>query len=183
MRMPIMDQLHQDHINYVKLLSLLENYLEQQRQGSDEGYLEMYLIMNYMTRYPDIFHHPYEDIIFDELVNLDASLASAINNLLAEHERIISASRTVMHQLDAILNGHIVGKEAIRLAVAEYAVVLREHMNIEEGRVFPMINETMTQAAWDNIQGHLEHVKDPIFSDAVSDEFRTIYDQLDSASA
>jgi hemerythrin-like domain-containing protein len=178
MKMPIMDQLHKDHINYSKLLNLLESYLEKQKAGSDEGYLEMYLIMNYMTRYPDIFHHPYEDIIFDEVLKIDDGLHNEIADLLEQHKKMYDTSKTLLEELDAVVNGHIVEKQKIQELVAEYVSTLRAHMDAEEARVFPMINEKMTKTAWHNILDSLKQVKDPIFGNKVSDEFKILYGQI-----
>ncbi|MEX2353743.1 MAG: hemerythrin domain-containing protein, partial [Gammaproteobacteria bacterium] len=151
MKMPVMDQLHKDHINYSKLLDLLDSYLEEQKAGSDKGYLEMYLIMNYMTRYPDIFHHPYEDIIFEEVIKLDDDFRDEIENLEAEHTKLYEMSRSLLDDLDAVVNEHIVEKSKIQQAAAEYSSALRSHMDMEEARIFPGINERMTETAWNNI--------------------------------
>ena len=108
MKMPVMEQLHKDHINYSKLLDSLETYLEELRQGGDKGYLEMRQIMDYMTRYPDIFHHPYEDIIFDEACKQEGDLVPLISDLISEHRKLKTASVTLCEDLDAVISGHIV---------------------------------------------------------------------------
>ena len=181
MKMPIMDQLPQDHINYSRMLNLLESFLKKQKAGSDKGYLEMYLIMNYMTRYPDIFHHPYEDIIFEEISNIGGTLRDEIEVLEEQHKDLHTTSKTLLDDLDAVINGHIVEKQKIQEAAAGYASALRAHMDAEEAVVFPMINEKMTQTAWNNILGKLKEVKDPIFGKKVSDEFKILYGQIMNA--
>ena len=72
-------------------------------------------------------------------------------------------------------------KQKIQDAAAGYASALRAHMDAEEARVFPMINEKMTQTAWNNILGKLKEVKDPIFGEKVSDEFKILYGQIMNA--
>ena len=178
MKMPVMDQLHKDHINYSKLLDLLEAKLEALKQGSDKGYLEMRQIMKYMTSYPDIFHHPYEDIIFDETCKLDSDIVPVITGLISEHIKIKEASNNLCEELDAVISGHIVEKQKIWSSVEDYIRMLRDHMNREEGEVFPRINELMTQEHWDNVRGGLEHVKDPIFGEVVSEEFKSLYEEI-----
>lgn len=178
MKMPIMDRLHADHKNYAKLLNLMESLLADQKKGSDKGYLELYLIMNYMTKYPDIFHHPYEDIIFEEIEMMQDVDKSEIENLKAEHKKIYDASKALLDELDAVVNGHIVEKARIQNLAEQYASSLRDHMNTEEGKVFPMINEKMTQTSWDKISDSLEHVNDPIFDGPASDEYKLLFEQI-----
>ncbi len=173
-----MDKLHEDHKNYVKLLKLMDSLLTGLKQGSDKGYRELYLIMNYMTRYPDIFHHPYEDIIFAELETLEGVDIDEIERLKAEHSKIYHESRALLDELDAVVNGHIVEKERIQELAQQYTDSLREHMNTEESKIFPMINDRMTEASWDNISDSLKHVNDPIFDGPTSDEYKLIYNQV-----
>ncbi len=187
-----MDKLHEDHKNYVKLLKLMDSLLTGLKQGSDKGYRELYLIMNYMTRYPDIFHHPYEDIIFAELETLEGvdideiervhemglTVSDEIERLKAEHSKIYHESRALLDELDAVVNGHIVEKERIQELAQQYTDSLREHMNTEESKIFPMINDRMTEASWDNISDSLKHVNDPIFDGPTSDEYKLIYNQV-----
>jgi hemerythrin-like domain-containing protein len=178
MKMPVMEQLHKDHINYSKLLDSLETYLEELRQGGDKGYLEMRQIMDYMTRYPDIFHHPYEDIIFDEACKQEGDLVPLISDLISEHRKLKTASVTLCEDLDAVISGHIVEKKKIWNDTSDYIALLRDHMNREECEVFPKINEVMTVEHWDNVRGGLDHVKDPIFGEVVSKEFKSLYDKI-----
>ena len=178
MKMPIMDQLHQDHKNYSKLLDMMESYVQEQKKGSDKGYREMYLIMNYMTRYPDMFHHRYEDIIFGQLTEIDDGHGHIIKDLLDEHNELAEVSNILIEELNAANSGHIIKKAKIQDAAQRYSALLRSHMNIEEGQVFPLINERMTDANWKKIEGQIKHVKDPIFGDVVSDEFKLLYNHI-----
>ena len=177
MKMPIMDRLHEDHKNYIKLLALMDTLLAELKKGSDKGYRELYLIMNYMTRNPDIFHHPYEDIIFEELETIEGVDIDEIEHLKAEHNKIYQESNALLDELDAVVNGHIVEKDKIHELAQQYADSLREHMNTEEGKIFPMINDKLTEASWNKISGSLEHVNDPIFDGPTSDEYKLIYNQ------
>ena len=51
-------------------------------------------------------------------------------------------------------------------------------MNTEEAKVFPMINDKMTQASWDKISNSLKQVNDPIFDGPASDEYKSVFGQL-----
>ena len=178
MKMPIMDKLHDDHKNYAKLLNLMETLLADQKKGSDQGYFELYLIMKYMTNYPDIFHHPYEDIIFEEVEMMPDVDKNEIEKLKAEHKKIYDASKALLDELDAVVNDHIVEKDRIQELAELCSSSLRDHMNTEEAKVFPMINDKMTQASWNKISDSLKQVNDPIFDGSASDEYKLVFEQI-----
>ena len=66
----VLQQLHSDHINYSKLLTLLKNHISNMRNGLRPDFHEMHLIMIYMVNYPDVFHHPIEEVLFWQFIAL-----------------------------------------------------------------------------------------------------------------
>lgn len=175
MNRPIMDQLHQDHLHYLTLLELLYTNL---RESGSGAYLKMRLIMNYLSRYPDVFHHPYENIIFEEILKRDDSLTEAIELLLDEHTRFYASSQVLLEELDAVVNGHIIRKQMIEDAARRYSTSLKSHIDLEENRVYPVIVEKMTEADWESLRVKLDRIQDPVYGEAVRDEFKTLYRQI-----
>jgi len=55
-------QWHTEHVNFAKLLNLLEAELDLFHKGDSPNYELMLDIMFYMTHYPDVLHHPREDL-------------------------------------------------------------------------------------------------------------------------
>ena len=53
-----------EHTNFATLLCLLECELERFHKGEPPDYDLMLDIMFYMTHYPDVSHHPKEDLAF-----------------------------------------------------------------------------------------------------------------------
>ena len=62
-----LDQWHTEHVNFAKLLNLLEAELDLFHEGDSPNYELMLDIMFYMTHYPDVLHHPREDLAFAKI--------------------------------------------------------------------------------------------------------------------
>ena len=175
MNTPIMDQLHEDHLHYLELLDLLDSNL---KNPGDGAYLRMRLIMNYLSRYPDVFHHPYENVIFAEVLQHAPGLADVVESLLEEHTRFYASSQTLLEELDAVVSGHIVRKQMIMDAAQTYSTALKKHIELEENRVYPVIAEKMSARDWDRIRASLDVVQDPVYGPAVREEFKSLYNQI-----
>lgn len=174
----VLDKLHHDHINQSRLLNLLENEMQQMEEGGNPHYLDMYDIMNYMIHYPDVFHHPYEEVLFEKLGEVDTVAAKTIAKLCDEHSKLNELGTELERTLHIAISGNIVSKDTLMEELKEYVGVLREHMNIEERQIFPLIKEELTEDDWEHIQQSLEQVQDPVFGDVVSDEFTRLYDSI-----
>ena len=54
---------HADHVNFARLLNLLEGELDLLHDAGSPHYQLMLDIMYYMTHYSDVLHHPKEDLV------------------------------------------------------------------------------------------------------------------------
>jgi hemerythrin-like domain-containing protein len=54
-----------EHLNFAKLLDILEEQLQRFHTGDEPNYELMLDIMFYMTHYSDLLHHPREDLAFE----------------------------------------------------------------------------------------------------------------------
>lgn len=175
---PILNQLHQDHINYSKLLDLLEEYLEKMQGDEAPDYFEMSRILDYMIRYPDTFHHPYEDIIYDQLKNKITDKLAGFETLSAQHVELADMGKALADNLKRIAGGGIVSRSELADAIRSYLDLHRSHIDLEEAEILPVIRQKMTDTDWDQIKDSIEDVKDPIFGNVAIQEFKDLYDRI-----
>lgn len=173
-----LDKLHQDHINQTRLLNLLEHEMHKMEEGSDPSYLNMYDIMKYMVNYPDVFHHPHEEILFKKLREIDTVAEKIIARLCEEHEKLNELGTGLERALKMAVSGGIVSKDKLMEEIKEYLIIIRDHMNVEENQIFPLIKEELTRDDWERLQQSLEQVQDPVFGDVIADEFSQLYDSI-----
>lgn len=174
----LVDKLHRDHINQYRLLNLLEYELQKLEKGGNPSYLNMYDIMIYMINFPEVFHHPYEEILFEKLGDVDMTATKTIERLSGEHETLSILATNLESLLHMAASGSVVSKDELASQARTYLELLRQHMEVEEREVFPLINEEMTLDDWERLEPALKLVEDPIFSGAIADEFRRLYDSI-----
>ncbi len=174
----ILDQLHQDHINHSKLLDLLDSDIRSMQDAGTTDFNEMLQIMEYMTKYPDRFHHPCEEIIFDRLKNKGDNEAAVIRRLCDEHERLSALGHELVDNLKEVTKGGIVRKDRLNKLACEYLELMRSHMDIEEAEIFPALKERITADEWAEINSELEQAKDPVFGEVVAAQFEGLYRRI-----
>ena len=62
-------------------------------------------IMHYMTQYPDLFHHPREDVVFERMLLRDPSLSGVLGELLRDHQRLAKIGLEFHDTLAGVLEG------------------------------------------------------------------------------
>ena len=77
--------LHKDHINFSSVLTYLENQLVQLEKCEDENLDVVLDAIRYMKEYPDYYHHPTEDFIFEFLVETYKVSKKFISLLQQDH--------------------------------------------------------------------------------------------------
>ncbi len=83
----ILDELRDEHRNLARLLDLLARELNTFKESGRPDYDLVEIILEYCQHYPDLCHHPKEDMIFEKLQARDPATANIIGNLKLEHEK------------------------------------------------------------------------------------------------
>jgi hemerythrin-like domain-containing protein len=167
----VIDQLHQDHLHIVRLLDFVDR--EVAKAGTPER-LDFFLlhdVLTYMTEYPDIYHHPREDRIFDALRGHDAVPGEEIDAVLAEHDRIISAGKRFLEAVDAVLRDQGMAIETFIELARAYSHLQRQHLNREEGVLFKAARRALTDEEWARIEAEFEVAPDPVFGGVSPGEY------------
>jgi hypothetical protein len=60
----IIERLSQEHRNIEKLLAILERELEVFDRGDRPDYEVIRAVISYFELYPEVYHHPQEDVVF-----------------------------------------------------------------------------------------------------------------------
>lgn len=178
----IIDQLHQDHINVAKLLDLYEKNYQLLKQGGNPNYLIMRDIMKYMNCYPDVVHHPLEEVIFEKMEGIDASLTDDLKKLYREHSELDDIGDMLFDKLSTIAAGEVTSLTDLLENSEKYLQLMRNHMNLEEAEVFPAIRKHMDEIDWSKVDLGLADADDPVFGSKVNEEYKNLYQSVMSAS-
>lgn len=154
---------HAEHVNFARLLNLLDDQLALFHGGNTPDYELMQNIMFYMTHYSDVLHHPKEDLVFALVRERERGVARTVDDLAAQHNHLGKCGRDLVRQLDDIVNGAVSSRESVEAVAREYVGTLRTHMRIEETEILPLAARLLTDRDWTAIHAAIGRVDDPLF--------------------
>jgi len=172
--------LRKEHVNFKKLLNLLDAQLDLLHRGEDPDYQLMTDILYYMTQYSDLIHHPREEAIFSLLLERDSSVVENVAEITRQHHIIGKSGACFYEKLESIINSEseIMQLQEIELAGRLYGTTLRAHMDKEEQSLFVMAEQLLNDDDWKKIKTETLSKPDPIFGEAIEDRFHSVCDQL-----
>jgi hemerythrin-like domain-containing protein len=154
---------HTEHVNFARLLDLLEGELDLFQRAQAPDYELMLDIMFYMTHYPDVLHHPKEDLAFARIANREASAAPIVDRLAGQHARLKEDGNALVVALDDIVNGSITLREHVDAPGRAYIAAFRSHMDSEETAILPLAAKLLHDEDWAEIAAAMLCIDDPLF--------------------
>ena len=99
----ILDKLHEDHINFSKLLVYLESQLALLENCESPDLNTMVEAIEYMKNYPDYIHHPLENVVFKYYLDHYEKDNKDVQELLVEHEEMPLLTNKLLEILESVL--------------------------------------------------------------------------------
>lgn len=173
---------HADHVNFARLLNVLERQLIAFHTGEPLDYALVLAILYYLRHYPDRFHHPREDVAFARLVAHDAAMQLPIARRLQEHRVIAAAGEELLRLVTGVVEGALIEPDRVETAAATYLVYYRHHLAAEEREVIPRAVQLLTPDDWAAVAA-VQADPDPAFGDDVEPRYRELRRQTDASEA
>lgn len=169
---------HAEHVNFEKLLKLLDAQLDLFHRGETPNYDLMLDIMFYMTHYPDVLHHPREDLAFAKIKARHQAIGGTVDALTEQHAQMHELGEALVRSLGDIVNGSIASRESVETQARAYVAAFRRHMAIEEDEVMPLAGHLLRDADWAEISQAVEHVEDPLFGAQAATRYAALHQQI-----
>ncbi len=163
--------LRREHRNIEKLLAVLERELSIFDRAEQPDYEIIWAVISYFQVYPDVYHHPQEDAVFQKLKTRDPVAAAKVGDLAAEHKEGAQRLRRVAQVLENVLKDQEVLRQTVAAIVRDFIVQERRHMAMEEREFFPSAEKALLAQDWAEIARGLTDRKDPLFRDSVDTKF------------
>ncbi len=174
----IMKELHRDHGNINRLLKLLEGELEKLAEDGDPDFDLMIDIVDYVENYPDLVHHPREDVVYKAYQAKSLDGQEIVERLLEEHKQLPQITHEFKLLLEEVNSGAaIVSRVELIDKARAYIEKQRVHLVTEESLLFPMIKEVLDDDDWKTLESSMPVSKDPLF-DAELDRYENILTML-----
>lgn len=174
----LIESLHEDHRNLSKLLRLLETNLLTLQSDNDPDYPLMVDIIEYIYSYPDVFHHPREDLLYQTAMERDSSVREEIEPVLQQHVELKKCTHRLLDSLNAVLNDALVDKVQLKEEIQYFIDLQRAHIMLEESKIFPHIERLLTSDDINWLDEQCPPVTDPLFGEQVEERFRQLYKNI-----
>ena len=170
----IIERLSREHRNIEKLLAVLERELEIFDRGDRPDYEVIRAIISYFQVYPDVYHHPQEDLVFAKLKIRDPTTAAKLGDLAREHQKGAARLRRVAKAVDSVLADRELLRQNVDTIVRDFIEHERYHIMMEDRDFFPAALKALEPQDWTEIASALTSRKDPLFSDAAEETFDAV---------
>ena len=174
----VMEILNQDHRNLDRLLTALERQIVHFERGEETDLDIIKAVVDYCLTYPDLCHHPKEDLVLRQLRLRQPDAAASIGDLEEEHRRLADTTRRFAAAVHQIL----IGGERIDSAFGENARTFleayRHHMEMEETAFFPLAQRHLTAEDWAVVDREVEQMVDPLFGGRVEERYKVLRNEI-----
>lgn len=172
---PVLAALYAEHRYMGTLLKMLSEQLEHLEQGDPVDAHILYEVMHYMTHYPDAFHHPREDLVYNRAGELDAGIADSVDTLQREHDHLAGLGSQALDAITRWREGRLKSSAVVQQGW-DYVGAMYRHMSAEEKLVFPQIHDILGPEDWLDLEQEdlLAPVSDPVFGPKVAREYHKL---------
>ena len=167
----IIERLSREHRNIEMLLAVLERELEIFDRGSRPAYEVIRAIISYFELYPEVYHHPQEDLVFAKLKHRDPTAAAKVGNLALEHQEGAERLRRVAQAVESVLADREIPRQNVDNIVRDFIEHQRRHIMMEDRDFFPAALNALEPQDWTEINSALTNHEDPLFSEAAEETF------------
>ena len=165
---------HAEHVNFARLLDILEGQLAEFHAAGRPNYELMTDIVNYLRHFPDQHHHPREDAAFALLAERDPAVKLSVARLQQEHRVIAAAGEDLLRALSEVDSGSLIERAAVEAIAAMYLVYYRHHIATEEREVLPLAKKLLGPEDWASVALAKPAARDPLFGDESDAGYREL---------
>ena len=170
----LMNGLRADHRNMVMLLDLLEVEINSLATSGEPDYDLVRDIMLYVTEYPDVVHHPKEDIVYRHLKSLRTEIHTDLERVETDHQNLEQLGRKLRNGIEAISFGANLSRDGLIERLYHYMDQHRDHMYWEEINLFSLADELQHYGDWSEVVLKNNEISDPLFGSRVERKYRRL---------
>ncbi len=170
----LMSGLRGDHRNMVMLLDLLGAEINRLATSGEPDYDSVRDIMLYVTEYPDVVHHPKEDIVYRHLKSLRPKIHTDLERVETDHQYIKELGLKLRNGIEAISSGANLSRDGLIKKLYNYMDQHREHMYWEEINLFSLADELQHYGDWSEVVLKNNEISDPLFGSRVERKYRRL---------
>jgi hemerythrin-like domain-containing protein len=135
--------------------------------------------MDYMINFPDMWHHPREDVIFKRLTLRCPDSSVLVRGLTQEHRDLATQNRRLAAALRNLSMDIEMPREWLERQISLCVSRTFEHMRKEDEFYFPLAMHVLTDEDWHAIESEIQKVsEDPLFGDKVRGDYLKLQERV-----
>ena len=170
----VLDAIYEDHANMAKMLDALERQLQVFDAGETPDYDIVRGVVDYCLDYPDLYHHPKEDLVFERLEAVDPEAAAKVGDLPGAHAELAALARRFRDAVEAVLGDLEVPRGRFDETLRAFLDATRRHMALEESAFLPAARRALSAADLAEIDARLGPRGDPLFGAPSEERFAAL---------
>ena len=174
----VIDQLGRDHRNMRLLLDIVEAEMAGYRAGQSPDFELLQMIARYMLDYPDLIHHPKEDLVFARLVERDPEARAMLGDLIGDHRRLAQLSQRFAAALANASRDVELPRAWLAALLDQFLQAYREHMEAEERHFLPRAMARLTDTDWNEIDERIAAPADPVFGERQVGSYLRLHERI-----
>ena len=154
--------LRSEHKTTARMLDLLDRQITLFEDAQRPDYDLLKDVIDYFLTYPDLYHHPKENLILDALRKRDPQMAAPVGDIDKEHAEISARLHAFAHAVVEVLMEMEVSRDRFVEIARDFIDDQRRHMIKEEQVFFPAALEALSDKDWEEIDKKVSHFEDPL---------------------
>ncbi|TQV85635.1 hypothetical protein FKG94_01965 [Exilibacterium tricleocarpae] len=177
---PVQRQLYIDHYHLQQLLQCLRYQLDCfADRGLGEPDLGLILdMLDYITVYPEHWHHPVEDELFVMLLRHPIAEAGIVEQTLAEHAELEKLTAELNRLFDAVAKDCVVSGDELVDKARHFMARQGIHIERENELIYPLFNRYLTAADWRRLEQRIQQEDDPLFGGQLKSSYDNLYNYV-----
>lgn len=176
--------IHLDHINFDKVLNVLQDTVTELVDGNSKDRKKqdlLYSIIYYIRMYPDQVHHPKEEkYLFPVLLRKCPDARDLIEQLKGQHGDGDQRIQEMNEALNAFVKSPDETKERLRDATSKFITFQRDHIGLEERELLPKAYEVLSDEDWEQIEKAFKSNSDPLFGENIETGYQSLLKRITS---
>lgn len=168
------ETLYQEHGHIISLLDGLEQQTLKLKSRKIPDYQLLLDSIDYLTHFPDRYHHPREDLLFAGLLKNDKAFAGHMQRLQREHVTLRLHNNRLFAELSAAVEGAPVDRPALMRKLQRYLKGYRQHIAYESSEIFPLASGSLSTAQLVELDQRTRYLDDPLFGDTISRRYHRL---------
>ena len=140
------------------------------------------LACEYFSDYPDLCHHPKEDLVYELLSKRDPESCADLRDLLADHRRLRELTAAFSAAVRRAREDPQGTEPDPRKVIREFTEHYRRHMQSEEERFFRLAEDRLSKSDWTTVDFAVFDRDDPLFDHVAEQRFTALRQRIEEAA-